>query len=323
MRETSHNTEPGQRGEEIESGRPLKLGVMGMSEGNGHPYSWSAIFNGFDPVGMSSCPFPVIPEYLSERTFPEDALSEGNVTHIWTQELATSRHIARASLIENVVEDPKDMISQIDALLLARDDAENHLAFAAPFLDAGIPIYIDKPLALSTRSANELLDRQQYEGQIFSCSAMKFAKEFQPTESQITAVGRVLSVDSIVMKSWAKYAIHIVDPVLNMLPQLGKVVSSTVDRDAPTNRVSVAVLWDSGITSTFASEFSFKGPVRITLVGEDGSMELSFSDSFSAFKRALKSFVDIVAGRTPAPSREELVAPISIIELGLNRNSLT
>jgi len=24
----------------------LKLGVIGMSEGNGHPYSWSAIING-------------------------------------------------------------------------------------------------------------------------------------------------------------------------------------------------------------------------------------------------------------------------------------
>ena len=30
----------------------LKLGVIGMSEGNGHPYSWSAIFNGFDREEM-------------------------------------------------------------------------------------------------------------------------------------------------------------------------------------------------------------------------------------------------------------------------------
>ena len=30
----------------------LKLGVIGLSEGNGHPYSWSAIFNGYDSVEM-------------------------------------------------------------------------------------------------------------------------------------------------------------------------------------------------------------------------------------------------------------------------------
>ena len=26
----------------------LRIGVIGLSEGNGHPYSWSAIINGFD-----------------------------------------------------------------------------------------------------------------------------------------------------------------------------------------------------------------------------------------------------------------------------------
>lgn len=29
--------------------KELKIGILGMTEGNGHPYSWSAMFNGFDP----------------------------------------------------------------------------------------------------------------------------------------------------------------------------------------------------------------------------------------------------------------------------------
>ena len=28
--------------------KKLSLGLIGVSEGNGHPYSWSAIFNGYD-----------------------------------------------------------------------------------------------------------------------------------------------------------------------------------------------------------------------------------------------------------------------------------
>ena len=48
----------------------LKFGVIGMSEGNGHPYSWSAIFNGYDADAMRDCPFPAIPEYLARRRFP-------------------------------------------------------------------------------------------------------------------------------------------------------------------------------------------------------------------------------------------------------------
>ena len=27
--------------------KELKIGILGMTEGNGHPYSWSAMFNGY------------------------------------------------------------------------------------------------------------------------------------------------------------------------------------------------------------------------------------------------------------------------------------
>ena len=33
--------------------RELKIGILGMTEGNGHPYSWSAMFNGYDPEEMA------------------------------------------------------------------------------------------------------------------------------------------------------------------------------------------------------------------------------------------------------------------------------
>ena len=55
----------------------LKLGVIGLSKGNGHPYSWSAICNGYDHAKMLSCGFGVIPQYLSERKWPEAKLPNG------------------------------------------------------------------------------------------------------------------------------------------------------------------------------------------------------------------------------------------------------
>ena len=44
----------------------IRLAMLGMIEGNGHPYSWSAIVNGYNPEEMAKCPFPVIPQYLAE-----------------------------------------------------------------------------------------------------------------------------------------------------------------------------------------------------------------------------------------------------------------
>ena len=119
----------------------INLGVIGLSKGNGHPYSWSAIFNGYDKNKMKSCGYPAIPNYLNKQKFPDAQIKEGSVTHIWTQDINLSKHIASAALIGNIVSDYKELIENVDAILLARDDAENHFEFAKPFLK-----YIDFPI---------------------------------------------------------------------------------------------------------------------------------------------------------------------------------
>ncbi|MFA5865792.1 MAG: hypothetical protein WC975_14050 [Phycisphaerae bacterium] len=59
----------------------LKLVMLGMVDGNGHPYSWSAIFNGYDPIEMAKCPYAGIPAYLDKE--PKDTLQipGTHVTH--------------------------------------------------------------------------------------------------------------------------------------------------------------------------------------------------------------------------------------------------
>ena len=42
----------------------MKIGIIGESKGNGHPYSWSAIINGFDSNILDKVPFPAIQNYL-------------------------------------------------------------------------------------------------------------------------------------------------------------------------------------------------------------------------------------------------------------------
>ena len=91
-----------------------------MSDGNGHPYSWAAIFNGYNYEEMKYCPFQVIPEYLEKEAYPEKfLLNYGQVTHIWTQDQKISKQIAKASKISRICENFEEMIGEIDALLLA------------------------------------------------------------------------------------------------------------------------------------------------------------------------------------------------------------
>ena len=195
----------------------IRLGVLGMSPGNGHPYSWSAICNGYDKKFMDECPFPVIPAYLYKENYPQNFISDAVVTHIWTQDRKISEHVARASKIENIVDNYEDMIGKVDAVLLARDDAENHLEMSRPFLESGTMIYIDKPLAFDLKTAQEIFSLEQFEGQIFSCSALRYARELNETLDKISEVGNISYVEAHIIKLWNTYSAHIIDPVLRII----------------------------------------------------------------------------------------------------------
>src|SRR5688572_18604326 len=115
-----------------------KIGIIGMSAGNAHPYSWSAIINGiFDGNEISKVGYPAVAAYLLAN---RDTLgiNSAKVTHVWTQEMEISKSIAGAAGIQNVCAEMKNMIGEVDAVILSRDDPENHVAMSKPFIDAGI-----------------------------------------------------------------------------------------------------------------------------------------------------------------------------------------
>ena len=133
--------------------KPLRLAMLGMVDGNGHPYSWSAIVNGrFDRELMKECGFPVIPQYLGAQ--PPDALGiEGaRVTHVWCEDAERAKHIARSCFIDHVLAKPQAAIGEVDAVIIPTDIGDEHLERARPFIEAGLPVFIDKPLSRSLAS---------------------------------------------------------------------------------------------------------------------------------------------------------------------------
>lgn len=295
----------------------LRLGIIGYSSGNGHPYSWSAIFNGYNPSEMEHCGFPVIPRYLEQQNWPESQIPNAQVSSIWTQDPRLSRKISQASLIKKVVTRPEDMLGKIDALLLARDDAENHFKFAEPFLKAGLPVYIDKPIALSMRDFEKIYSLEQYPGQVFTCSALRFSNELKLTDELKSQLGEVRQIIACTPKSWNKYAVHIIEPVLNMLPAKDGIHSTIGLNGAPEDASgTVSVLWDSGIRTTFFATGDGRTPISIRVLGTMGWKELVFNDSFTAFKGALESFVKGVRMRSVESPREFNERVVRLLEQG-------
>lgn len=298
----------------------VNLGIIGMSEGNGHPYSWSAICNGYNPIYMKDCPFPVIPDYLRKKNFPEDTIKEAAVTHIWTQDSHLSTHIASSSNIKNIVTKPEDMIGEVDAILLARDDYEHHLTHSEPFIQAGLPIYIDKPIAVKVADALSILNKEISKGQIFTCTPLRYAEEFSVTRKELESLGEIKSIQATIMKSWEKYAIHVLEPILNILGFQQKI--KTVKRVTSNGAVHVIYLTEEDrIINITVLETATYLPFKITFFGTNNLLELEVVDIFNAFKASLQTFIQAVQNVEQPITPKEIIKTVEFIEAGLDKGS--
>jgi hypothetical protein len=107
----------------------------------------------------------------------EDAV----VTHICGADPKRTQEVAEASQIPNILTDDEKtkMIGEVDGVLCVRRHGGAHLEDARPFLEAGIPVFVDKPLACSVEDAQQLIALAQNAGAGFSSfSTLRYA---QPT----------------------------------------------------------------------------------------------------------------------------------------------
>jgi hypothetical protein len=293
----------------------IKLGIIGMSEANGHPYSWSAICNGYNKDLMSECPFSVIPKYLSEKKWPESKIQNVKITHIWTQDKKISKNIAASTYIENIVENYQDMINQVDGVLLARDDAIKHYEFSLPFLNAGIPIYIDKPLSVSVADAKKILDSQQYDSQIFTCSALRYAKEFYLNKNDRKKTGNIFFIEANIPNSWEKYAVHLIEPIIAGNYQRGELKNISVKKIKNIHKVFVK--WNE-LEAQVSTYENYNFVPEIIYYGELGYVKKLFVNTFDAFKKAIESYLLSIVSKKIIIPRNETLEIISIIEKGRN-----
>lgn len=292
----------------------LKFGIIGLSEGNGHPYSWSAIFNGYKYDVMKECPFPVIPDYLSKHKYPDDFLTNlGNVSAVWTQDIALSNHIATASEIKIVCERIEDLAKYSDAILLARDDAEKHVEMASVFIKKGIPIFVDKPFALNVSDAEKMLSLQKYETQIFTCSSLRYAEELKLTVSDKNEIGEITLVEAFCPKYWETYGIHLIEPIIMNCPERGKLVE--VHKVSTNPRHSVSVKWEN-LTALINMTKQESRAIEIIFHGKKGKCVKTFSDSFNCFKSSLLSFAKQIQTKKQLIPRIDTLETVSIIENG-------
>jgi len=266
----------------------IKIGIIGMSPGNAHPYSWSSIINGsFDAGEIKNVGYPAVANYL-EANIDTLGISSAKVTCVWTQERGISESIAKSSEIPQIVNKLEDMVPLVDAVFLSRDDPENHVAMAKPFLDAGIPIFVDKPLAITREDLQFFADENAKGKLIMSCSSMRYANETRIVKQEIDSLGKLELATAVGKKDWIKYGVHIVEGLFSILNDPKPYSVKSIGKK---NKEIVYIEFEDGFQATVHLFMDITGTFQISLFGQQGWRLIDIKNSYSMFRDNIIEFV--------------------------------
>ena len=172
--------------------KEIRIGMVGFTEGNAHPFSWSAMINGsYDADLMKDyCKtlYPTIPQYLAKQPAHTLGIPGAKVTHIcFTGYVGRedAEMCAKINGIPNVVDTPEEMIGQVDAVIIATDIGDEHVDRCRPFVEAGIPMFVDKPLVNKEEDLQVFCNWRKAGAKFISSSSLRYTKELEPLTTAI------------------------------------------------------------------------------------------------------------------------------------------
>ena len=96
-----------------------------------------------------------------------------------------------------IVDDPHHLIGMVDAVMIEYNEGAKHLKASRPFIEAGLPVFIDKPLACSLEDAKKIFKLAESNGvSVFSASSLRYAIEVQRLKKSINEVGSILGAST-------------------------------------------------------------------------------------------------------------------------------
>jgi len=96
-----------------------------------------------------------------------------------------------------LVKAAEDLLGRIDAVLILSLCGDAHLQRVRPFLEAGIPAFVDKPFACSLADARDMVHLAQKNGTVlFHASALRYADEIEQFQHHRAEYGSLYGVVS-------------------------------------------------------------------------------------------------------------------------------
>jgi len=154
----------------------IRIGILGAD--SSHASAFSKLCN-FPETDTGNYPFP-----------------EVRVTAIYGEDIEQAKQVALACNICEVVTSPEELLSKVDGVMVLFRDGNVHLPYALPFIESGMPVWIDKPITVTLKDSDLLLEAADKSPSLITGgSTCKYNKEVLELKKMVDQgdLGTVLS----------------------------------------------------------------------------------------------------------------------------------
>ena len=111
------------------------------------------------------------------------------MTHVWDMDKEAAKQFTQDYKGVEAVDNYWDMVGKVDGIILSDLDSCIHFKeLTKPYLEAGVPIFINRPFALNLQDAQDMIDlAKKHDTPIMSGSSFEYAPEVEQIKNQVEA----------------------------------------------------------------------------------------------------------------------------------------
>jgi predicted dehydrogenase len=253
------------------------------------------------------------------KTINIDKLVSGfSVTHVWGETPGDAKDAQERGLIPNIVQEPEDLIGQVDAAIVDHRHPKYHLPAVRPLLEAKIPLFVDKPFCYRLDEGKEFLARaRELNVPVCSFSVLPKQASFAQLQEDVRELGRIISVVSTgpcdIDSEYGGvffYGIHQVDMVVRLLDQ--DITHVQLNRGKQNH---TATLYSaSGAISTMNLIGEGRVGFHVSVIGEKGRTDHVISYDANTYLTGVLDFCRMFSTGETDETDGSILTPVAVLE---------
>jgi len=271
--------------------KQYKIGIIGTE--NSHARQFTRFFN--------------IPDENGNFNYPDC-----HVTLVYGHYPDDSKKRVEEDGADKIAESIEEMVENVDAVMITARDGKYHYEFAKPFIEAGKPVFVDKPFTVSPAEAQKLINLAKENGvPLCGGSSLRYAKEIAELKEVREKAGDTLATGNIAAplvytseySGFYFYASHLAEMTLEVFGWNPKSVFASLQGES----VSAVIKYDGfTVTNNYNDRIQeYYGSVYSKEYTAHKKVNLDV-----CFKGECDHFVEMVRSGEMGGTYEQLIMPV-------------